>query len=600
MLFESKNIKLYTGYIVWGILGVILYSCAKEAAPAGGPKDHTPPKVLEERPPNESTNFEEKKIKVYFDEFVKLNNLREELLISPPFEQIPKIIVKGKRLIIHTPDSLPENKTVNFNFYDAVVDVNENNVLKNYQYIFSTGSKIDTSFIDGRITNAQTGLPEKNQMVYLYESFEDSVVSKKIPAYVARTNDDGIFVLNYIGTGPYKIFALEDRNRNSLYDQPTERVAFLTDTIIPKIEWTTIFDTVKVVDSVTYQPLDTVYKDSLVEKKVQVSSLKPFQLRMFVKDYERHYMTTSERLRKGLITLGFNRPLEDFKYNFNIIKPKPANKNWYIEQKIGKDSVLLWITDTLISNSDSIYARVTYPFNDSAGNVIPKTDSIYFNYDLEKLSQKDTVISFKNSLRKQKLDIDSAFVLYFSEPIAEFDTTKIQLQINIDTAYKPYPYSTTLEEKNTKLKIHFKQDLLAKYRLIMDSLAVKSIFGNINDSIGLGFQYFEKEEYGNLIFKLDTVPPNAILQLLTEKGDLFIQKQYPKEKNVNFNQLPPGNYKLKVLIDRNRNGEWDTGNYYEKEFPELVIAFTGKLLVKANWDTEQNWELSKELKLFNR
>jgi len=137
----------------------LLNQCAKEAAPTGGPKDFDPPMVLAEVPANHSINFASKKAKIYFDEFVSLKNLQEELLISPPFKRKPKFIVKGKRLIITFLDTLPKDKTVNLNFYNSIVDVNEANALKNYQYVFSTGPVIDTSFIDGRLLNARTGKP---------------------------------------------------------------------------------------------------------------------------------------------------------------------------------------------------------------------------------------------------------------------------------------------------------------------------------------------------------------------------------------------------------------------------------------------------------
>lgn len=577
----------------------LLQHCAKEASPTGGPKDYDPPVVEEEQPPNYKTNFTENKIKIYFNEFVKLKNLRQELLISPPFKEQPKMIIKGKKLVINLPDSLPENRTVNMNFYNAIVDVNEENVLKNYQYIFSTDSMIDTSFIDGRLTDAQTGKPVKDELVFMYQSFDDSVVSQESPDYIARSGEEGIFVVNSLGKGPYKTFALKDKNRNNLYDQPAESVAFLKDSVKPSIEWTTMTDTLQLLDSVSEANNDTIYRDSVITHKVQVSSLKPFQLRMFVKDYKKHYLTTSKRVRKSLIALGFNRSVDNFSYDVALINTDSEQKSWYKMQKMDNDSVLLWITDSTLYKSDSVYAAVTYPYTDSTNQVIQRTDSIYFTYDFENLSQKDTTLHFKRNLRQNKLDIDTTLRITFSEPIKDIDSNLVQMFIKPDTAYVPYDYNLSLSENRRQLSIHHEQDLYSQYKLLLDSAAIQGMYGNVNDSVVLSYQYFEKADYGNFILNPDTLPVDAIFLLYAGSNNKpYVQKRYPKKQQVKFNQLPPGKYHLKVLIDRNRNQKWDTGNYYEGKLPELVIAFPKELVVKANWDTEQTWELSQELKLY--
>lgn len=585
-------------FFIFSATVVLLYGCAKEAAPTGGPKDFDPPVVVETKPPNYSTNFSENKVKIYFNEFVKLKNLREELLISPPFKEIPKMVMKGKKLVISMPDSLPEERTVNFSFYNAIVDVNEENVLKNYQYVFSTASEIDTSFIDGRLTDAETGQPLKNELIYVYESFEDSVVSKRLPDYLARTNEQGIFVVNNLGEGPYKIFALKDRNRNNLYDQPTEATAFLNDTIVPAIEWTTMQDTIRLIDSIIVAEADTIYRDSVYEQNVQVSQLKPFQLRLFTRDYHKHYLTYSGRPKMGLLALSFNRSIADFEYDIQIVSPSPTRENWYLEEKVTNDSVLLWLNDSALFYADSIYAAVTFPYTDSVGNVIDKTDSVYLNYKFDELKKTDTLIAIGNDLRKNTLDVDSTLTLTFSEPLKQIDSSKIQFFINPDTAFEPYNFQLKPTEDLRRYDILFKQDLYGKYKLILDSAAVVGYFGNVNDSTVIKFRYYEMADYGNLVLNVDTIPKNAIFLLFNKEGELFAKKQDVERIPVEFNQLPPGDYNVRMLIDANDNGKWDTGDYYQNQFPELVIAFPSKLIVKANWDTEQTWELSKALQLY--
>jgi hypothetical protein len=580
------------------ILLATLNQCAKMATPAGGPKDFDPPVILAEVPHSYSTNFESKRVKIYFDEFVSLNNLQEELLISPPFEEKPKFIVKGKRLIITFQDTLPKNKTVNLNFYNAIVDVNESNVLGNYQYVFSTGSEIDTSFIDGRLLDAKTGLPIEKQLVFVYEDFQDSIVSKQAPSYIARSNKDGIFVVSNLGKGPYKIFALIDQNRNSLFDQPAEQIAYASDSIFPAIEWTTMIDTIKLVDSIDIENADTLYRDSITINRVQVSKLKPFQLRVFTEDYKKQYLRTSARTRKTQLSLGFGRKLDSIGYEIELLSPNSLNTDWFKEQRIQEDSVILWITDSLVYNSDSIYCEVTYPFTDTLNNIVHKTDSIYFLYEMDKLLKVDTTLILNNNLRKNKLDIDSTFEIFFSESIQKIDTSKLYLQYKPDTAFFDYPFELTLSEDKQSLKVSFKQDLLSSYNFIADSTAFRGVYGNVNDSLAMNYSYYQYEDYGNLILNIDTLPKDGVFNLFSKSGEIVRSIQPEAEGYFEFKQLPPGDYELKLHIDSNKNGEWDTGNYYEKKQPELIIAYPGKIPIKKNWDTEQNWQLSKELLLY--
>lgn len=578
---------------------IMLQSCAKEASPTGGPKDIKPPEVIYESPVNHSVNFNEKKAKVYFNEYVQLKNLQEELLISPPMKEKPKFVLKGKKLVISFKDTLPKNKTVNLNFYNAIVDLNESNPLPNYQYVFATGSTIDTSFIDGRVLDAATGKPIDKAMVLVYEDFTDSVVTNKLPSYLSRTNKDGIFVVNNLGEGPYKLFALMDNNRNNIYDQPAESVAFTLDSIRPIVEWTTMHDTLQIIDSITIATSDTIYHDSLVQRRVQVSTLKPFQLRMFVKDYYKHYLSSNTRLRKSLLSFGFNRSIDSLEHQIKIIKPQPRNNTWFVKQMVNNDSVLYYITDSIVYNADSIYLTINYPYTDSTNTIIQKIDSIYLISDKKKVSKEDTIISFKTNLRSKKLDIDSTLSINWSDPIHKVDIESLIFEIKRDTIFEPYDFEWRLSANKLKTTIRFKPDLLANYRLIMDSALIKSLTRNVLDSTAITFQFFAEADYGNYILMTDTLCEKAIYQIVNKKGDIISEQKHPTTKTVQFNQLTPGSYTLRVLIDDNENGVWDTGNYYRKKQPELIIAFPTEITIKANWDTEQNWQLGTELKLYN-
>lgn len=593
---KRLNIVLLNYFLLFVTL-FIVNSCAKEASPTGGPKDITPPEVIYETPYNYSTNFQEKRAKIYFNEYIQLKNLQEELLISPPFKEKPKIVLKGKKLIVTFQDSLPRSRTVNMNFYNAIVDLNESNPLPQYQYVFSTGENIDTSFIDGRVVDAQTGKPIEKALVLLYENFNDSIVSQQLPSYISRTNKQGVFVLNHLNTGPYKIFALVDKNRNTLYDQPIEPVAFLCDSIKPLVKWTGLIDTLQVMD--VSAEGDTTYTDSLIEKRVQVSTLKPFQLKMFVYDYEKFYLNSKTRISRSLLSFGFSRSIDTLVHDIKILKPKISSKIPFIKHMVTADSVLYYLTDSVLFKADSIILNILYPFTDSLNKVVNRTDSIVLTYNQKQLTKADTLLTFSTNLRTKKLDIDSTLQINWSEPLKEIDQTKIFLQIKRDSLFEPIDFVLNTNELFLNTHIAFKQDLLASYRLIFDSAAIVGSTGKILDSTVIAFNYFENADYGNLVITLDTITKDVIYQLVDKKNKVVSEIKYPISTKVQFNQLIPGTYGLRVLIDRNRNGKWDTGNYYKNIQPEVTIAMPGDVVIKGNWDTEQNWDISSELKLFD-
>ena len=560
---NSKVLKIYP--II--ILLLVVVSCAKVMSPSGGPKDFDPPKVILESPKCKTINFIDNKVKIYFDEYVKLKNQQEELIIVPSLKNKPKVTVKGKKIIIKFMDTLPKNRTISFNFYNSLVDVNEENLLKDFRYYFSTGTKLDTNFIDGKLVDAFSGKPLARALVFVYKNFSDSVVSLQEPYSIGRTDKNGIFVVHSLDDGPYKLFAILDKNRNMLYDQPTEPVAFTSDSIYPKIEWTKVQDTLHIVDSISVENNDTIFRDSVIFHDALVSSLKPFHLNMFVKEYKKHFLKSTDRLRQGLLNITFNKAVDSSMWNFKILNP--SSNNNIIKQYITNDSIMLWITDTAVAHRDTIQMQITYPYSDSLNKVISKIDTVLFKYDNKKLKKADTSLIVLNNLRSGNLDIDSLFAFNFSSPIKYIDSSKISILQMLDSVYDTIDYNHIIN-------------------------SIVDIFENTNDSIAKAFEYFAPEDYGNIILNLDTISSTFIVQLLTDKNMVVLSRSNIDTKNIQFKLVVPGKYQIKIIIDKNSNGKWDTGDYYKHLQPEKVIAFPTKITAKKNWDSEFNWNI-KEL-----
>jgi hypothetical protein len=219
--------KIYKiSHLFWIIaLAFLLVNCANPVAPEGGPKDEIPPVILDMNPPNYSASFDKERLVVRFDEYVKLQGLSQQLMISPPLAETPKIRTKGKSVIIDIDEQLRDSTTYTFFFGDAIVDLTEANPLKNFEYVFSTGTLIDSMAIKGKVTNAFDLMPEDGIAVLLYTLDVDSIPNDSLPmlsrpVYVSRTNEKGEFELNNLRNIPYKIIALLDMNSNYLYDLP--------------------------------------------------------------------------------------------------------------------------------------------------------------------------------------------------------------------------------------------------------------------------------------------------------------------------------------------------------------------------------------------
>ena len=139
-----KNKRIYIILICISLIN----SCAKRGVPEGGPEDVSPPKVIKTYPNNESVLFSEKYIEIFFDEFIKLDDINSQLVISPPIDVGNYTITpqggSSKDIKIELNENLKDSVTYIFNFGESIKDNNEGNVLKFYKYVMSTGKYIDS------------------------------------------------------------------------------------------------------------------------------------------------------------------------------------------------------------------------------------------------------------------------------------------------------------------------------------------------------------------------------------------------------------------------------------------------------------------------
>ncbi|MGL6266961.1 MAG: Ig-like domain-containing protein, partial [Chitinophagaceae bacterium] len=223
--------KLFASIIFCFVIIVILTitgsGCGQPIPPTGGPRDTLPPMITSTEPADSSLNFKGNKITINFNEYIALDNPFEKITFSPLPKINPQVEGKLKTVTIKIKDTLEPNTTYSIDFGESIMDINENNKLKEYRYVFSTGPKIDSGILTGRVYLAENGKTDSTLIVVLHKNNEDSTVAKEKPRYAARLNKEGDFTFRYLAPGKYYIFALKDADDQKKYDQDGEYIGFL-------------------------------------------------------------------------------------------------------------------------------------------------------------------------------------------------------------------------------------------------------------------------------------------------------------------------------------------------------------------------------------
>ncbi|WP_456420461.1 Ig-like domain-containing protein [Lutibacter sp.] len=525
------NYKIFK-IICFITLGLSLSNCAKRGRPTGGLKDSIAPVLVSASPNYNSVNFTAKKIKIYFDEYIKLKDVSKQLVISPPQNNNPIITPLGtasKLITIKILDTLDENTTYVFNFGNSIVDNNEENELGNFKYVFSTGSYIDSLNLAGEVTNPLKKETEKNINVMLYEyndSFTDSIIFKEKPRYIANTLDSTLYELTNLRAGKYLLIALKDANGNKIYNPKIDEIGFVKDTV-------TI-------------PTDKKYNFTIFKEIPKLKIIKP------------------KEAAKGHLIFGFEGNAKNL--TINLLTQTPTNFNSKIVFEKNKDTINYWYT----------------PF---------EADSLNFLVSKGEYSEKFVIKTRSSKIDSLKITKSTSSILHLLDtfsistniPIVNFNKSLVKIlekdSINVD-------FNATVLK--TKIYLDFEKKYNTNYNFKLLPKAVTDIFGASNDSLFFKLKTKLPEDYGTLNLELvSSKNTPLIVELLTEKGKLVRLKKLNKPKKVSFNLLPPNNYLIKVIIDKNNNGIWDTGNFLDKKQPEVVKYFENVIIIRANWEENE-------------
>lgn len=594
----------YILYIVAII--IIAVRCANPGTPTGGPRDRKPPVMISSKPAINSTGFVGNMVTLVFNENIQVKDAMTKFVVSPPLPIQPKVDAHANiiRVRFDSDTLLAPGTTYTFDFADCVSDLNEGNILENFTFTFSTGESTDSMMISGNLFNATDITPMAGIYVLLQSNTEDSAFHTVPPIRIAKTNEEGRFqIKNVPAERSYRIYALDDKNRNFFFDQPGEMIAWYNDTIRPSWEIRQINDSI-CTDSLS---ADTAqWKWEPIVRDTLVYTPDSLILYAFLEEHYEQYMTSDQRKQRKQLQMTFNKPVP-YKPIISFPDQDSMVSHSVNEYSLHNDTVTVWLTDSLIYNGDSVVVAVKYPILDSLGVMVDVIDTLDMWF-VDKTPQPKERKRGKKAKEKKveiptlKLSIPSSIGSYGAlsitseTPFGHFEWDSVALYQKVDTLYELRSFTYEDDTVNLRRKaIKCDWEPGAEYKLCIDSAAVRDIYGLQCKAIDTKIMIAKLDKYGTLYINVDSVPSDALLQLVkTGKSEEVMRQNYlPANGKVAFRYLKPGEYMIRLLIDTNRNGKWDTGKYDEKRQPESLIYYMEKVSVRANWDIKVDFETKR-------
>ena len=589
---------------------IAMYACASMGTPDGGPEDYDPPKFVRSTPEPNAINYNKKKVTIEFDEFIKLEKASEKVIISPPQAEAPEVRASGKKVIVQFQDSIKQDITYTIDFGDAIVDNNANNPLGQFAFAFSTGNTVDTMAVSGTVLNAENLEPIKGIQVGLHKNLNDSAFVKLPFDRISRTDSRGRFTIRGVAPGKYRIYALMDGNQNFFFDSKTEQIAWSDSLIVPSMEPAVRQDTV-------WNPLDTAKIDTI--KTINYTRFLPdnIMLRAFKEENDFQYLQKSERPKTNQFSIYFSAKNKEL----------PAVKGLdFDEQKLiveansRKDSLLYWITDTMLCERDTLTLQLDYWATDTLKQLVPKTDTLRFVNKIpreRRLAMREEEMKKKEKERKKRarkgdtlsvetkflsinvdapssLDLNRNITVSFDEPITSIDTAAIHMAHKVDTVWQDIQFlfvTDTVAPRRYEILADWKPG--DEYRLNIDSLAFQGVYGLRTDKVEKSLKVKTLEDYGTLYLNITGAGPHAIVQLLNSSDAVIRQQPVTDKGTCDFYFLQPSTkYYIRLFNDSNNNGKWDTGSYEQKLQAEEVYYFPKVWEMKANFEFEENWDIN--------
>ena len=529
-------------YILFSL--IILFGCAKRGTPTGGPKDSIPPILVNASPKLNSTNFDSEEIRLTFDEWIKLDKVQDQLIISPPLEkssyEIKPLSGVTKKVFLKFLDSLAPETTYTINFGNSIQDNNENNPLTFFSYTFSTGETIDSLYIRGNTKDAFSQESDEFISLQLYRVdslFKDSIIFNDKPTYISNTLDSTNYKFQNLKEGKYLLIALKDVDNNYFFDPYYDKIGFI--------------------DSLITLPRDSVIDLKLFKEETEIIWDKP------------HFIN-SEKIGFGYYG---KLDLDKIKIESNI----PDSVNYVFIKEKETDTLNLWLS------------RNSF---DSLNFSLIETDTIKLT-TVKFDRKRDSLIDSLNVSPKtvNVIHLKESFKISSNIPLNKIEDSLITIR-DIDSLI--IPFTTSINDRLDEIDIDFEVSPSDDYSIFIKPRAIKDIRGTENDTLQYNVVSQTLEDYGNVF--LDVITNNDskyILHLIDSSSNIIREfNNVNSNSTIIFDYIRPGKYTFRLIEDINSNDIWDTGNYLKQVQPEPVYYFPSELDVRANWDLNETFNLN--------
>ena len=586
--------------------------CASTMTPQGGPRDTLPPVAVSYTPAEGTLDFDAKRIFIEFDEYVQLKDQQKELYTSPIMKKQPVVAVRGKGIQIDLRDTLRENTTYAINFGSSIADNNEGNPLHGFRYVFSTGGAIDSMYMSGYTVDAYTGDSVAKTFLFFFDTDEyadreyDSTLFRSAPAVVARAENSGIFVAENLKPVPYRVYALQDNNNNMQYEPGVDKVAFLEGWYNP-----------------AEMPDFAMWYDSI---RQYVMAEPQLYLRMFTdKAFRRQLLSQTERplQHKAMLYFGAAHPRIE-RIRFDSI---PEDRVIVDPQTVGRDTIALWFNMPSSALPDTIKGEITYFKHDTVNVLQEVTEPLKLSWRLietkeqekerEKLERdrrkaeaageewvepkKENPFAYKLPLTGE-INPENNLTVDFDYPLTRLDSAAMLLTLTRpDNSIEDVPVRF-VRDTGLLRRWHIEAPWTSggQYTLTIPKGAITDVAGFSNDSIVGKYTVLDPEKFATVKIHVKGKDDKAkyILQLLDGSNALKQEKRDVTTGDWQFNYVPAGEIKFRIIEDMNGNGKWDTGNVVERLQPERAEIYANDegedtFATKTNWEVEFSIDMNR-------
>ena len=561
---------------------LLLISCAQQTSPTGGPKDEDPPILIQSLPKANQLNFKGKTIILTFDEDVIVSNPKEQLIITPDIGPNYEISAKKNKITLTVEDPLKDSTTYAFNFGESIQDITEKNPAENLHLAFSTGATIDSLSISGSVFDLLQGNPVEKMVVAIYQHPDTFNIFKHKPAYITRTQKEGKFKIGNLKSGTYYIYAYHDKNRNLIVDSKSERYGFFIEPIILSKDTSGI--------DIPISPMDAT--------PLKVTRSRPFNnyftinLSKNIIDYSLTTVATSDTItsvygenQANIITYNTTAITDSILVKLSAIDSigTSIDTSFYIkysQREVTPEKFTVSNESNSIHTDNGVFEakfKMNKPIQttnlDSLYIYIDSTTQIHLSNEDLQYNQKKLTLTISKIFDKKILD---------KTPI---EKSINQDSIRVPTVPRKKGEPLTLEER-ANMEASEKKTTQPKNLLFQGKGAFISVDNDSSVRSKTNLKLLKTTDFSLILVEVSS-SENFIVNLLSK--DFKIIKSASNKKKISFDQLMPGDYRVQLIIDTNKNGRWDAGNIYENREPEKIIYYlfeekTQSIPAKANWE----------------